>query len=55
VRQLAETDIDFSMDLAPVASEVKTVSSTVLSRTLVVFHGVILLSVIIVMFLSIYT
>jgi hypothetical protein len=51
VRKLKEEDIDFSMDTSTVGSRVKPWSNVILSKTLLIFHGTVLGSIIIVMLL----
>ena len=45
VRVMAEDDIDFSMNTAPVKSEVASWLRVALSQTLLLFHGAILLTI----------
>jgi len=45
IRLMAEEDIDFSMNTAPVKSEVASWLRVVFSRTLLLFHGAILLTI----------
>lgn len=54
VRILPEEDVDFSMNTQSVQDQVETWSEVTLSKTLVAFHGVILVSIILVTFISIY-
>ncbi len=54
VRNLSDNEIDFSMDTSIIRDDVKPWLSVTLSKTLVAFHGVILLSIIIVMLIGIY-
>lgn len=54
VRLLSEEDIDFSMNTQSVQDQVETWSEVTLSKTLITFHGVILVSIILVTFISIY-
>ena len=54
VRGLSEEEIDFSMNVSKVKDEVAPWASVTLSKTLVAFHGVILVSIILVTFISIY-
>ena len=49
VRDLKEEDVDYSMDVSKVQKQVDSWALVTLSKTLVVFHGVILLSIIVVM------
>lgn len=55
VRILAEEEIDFSMNTALVKESVATWSEVTLSKTLVPFHGVVIASVVFVMFATIFT
>lgn len=48
VRALEESEVDFSMDTALVRERVKPWSDVVLSRTLLIFHGTVIGSIIIV-------
>lgn len=50
VRDQEENNINFSMDTTIVKSKVESCSEVTFSKTLIIFHGVILLSIIIVMF-----
>jgi hypothetical protein len=52
VRQLDEDEIDYSMNVNNANIEGITWAKGFLSKTLIVFHGVILVSIIIVMFLA---
>ena len=54
VRKLPENEIDFSMNTEVVKSEVAPWFEVTMSKTLVAFHGVILVSIILVTFISIY-
>ena len=49
VRSLDEKDVDFSMNTSIVKEKVASWSAVTLSKTLVVFHGVILATIILVM------
>ena len=53
VRKLPEDGIDFSMDTSKVKDEVQHLASVILSKTLVTFHGVVLVTIILVTALSI--
>jgi hypothetical protein len=53
VRKLDEEEVDYSMNVAQANIGGITWSSAFISKTLIVFHGVILISIIGVMFLSI--
>jgi hypothetical protein len=52
VRMLPENAIDFSMDNSIVEDKVDPWSTVTLSKTLLVFHGVIVITIIFVMCLS---
>lgn len=54
VRELSEEEIDFSMNTQTVQDRVAPWAQVTLSKTLLAFHGVILISIIIVTFISIY-
>lgn len=54
VRKLPENEIDFSMNTEVVKSDVAPWAEVTISKTLVAFHGVILVSIILVTFISIY-
>ena len=54
VRGLSEEEIDFSMNTYKFKGEVDSWVSVILSKTLVAFHGSILISIILVTFISIY-
>jgi len=49
VRGLKEDEIDFSMDTMAVRDKVKSWSDVVFSKTLLLFHGTVLVSILIVM------
>jgi len=53
VRELPEDGIDFSMDTSKVKDEVQHLALTIISKTLLAFHGVILITIILVTVLSI--
>lgn len=53
VRALAADAVDFSMNTSPVAASVPTWLRTCFSLTLFLFHGTILVSVVLVMFILI--
>ena len=53
VRIRDEKDIDFSMNTAIVKSKVDSWPAVTLSRTLLVFHGVVVVTIVLVMCLSI--
>ena len=52
VRNIEEDKIDFSMNTTIVKDSVDSWFSVTFSKTLLVFHGVILMTIILVMFLS---
>lgn len=52
VRAMKEEEIDFSMDTSPVTKEVKCWGCVCFSKTLFVFHGVIILAISVVMYVS---
>ena len=54
VRKLDDDAIDFSMDTSKVKEEMDSWFSITLSKTLLAFHGVILISIILVMFINLY-
>ena len=54
VRGLQENEIDFSMNTEVIKDQVAPLVKVALSRTLIAFHGVILVSIIIVTFISLY-
>ena len=54
VRKLPEDQINFSMNTNPVKNEVDPWINVTLSKTLLAFHGVILVSIIFVTFITIY-
>ncbi len=53
VRALDPSSIDFSMNTSPFTSEVDSWSAVCFSKTLLVFHGTIIGSIIVVMFVEI--
>jgi len=53
VRQLDESEITFSMDTSIVHAQVASWFSVTLSKTLLIFHGIILLTIFFVMILCI--
>jgi len=53
VRELPEEKIDFSMNTATVKDNVDCLAAVTLSKTLVAFHGIIIVSIILVTFISI--
>ncbi len=48
VRVLDDVDVDFSMNLSPVLSEVDSWRSVMISKTLAIFHGAIIVTIILV-------
>jgi hypothetical protein len=54
VRQLEEPNVDFSMDTSVVAEEVADWSAVMVSKTLLLFHGTVLGSIVIVMLVVIF-
>ncbi len=52
VRVLKEEEIDFAMDTSRVKSRVKPWQDVIFSMTLVCFHGTVILSVVVVMFIA---
>ena len=54
VRHLAETDVDFSMDTSTADGEVADWSTVVFSKTLLIFHGTVLGSIVIVMLVIVF-
>lgn len=54
VRTLSEDKIDFSMDVSIVSDEVDPWISVVFSKTLIAFHGTLVLSIIITTFICIF-
>ena len=55
VRSLKEEEVDYSMDTSEVDKDVKPWADVVLSKTLLMFHGTILISIIIIMVIMILT
>ena len=53
VRGLNEAEVDFSMDTSSVANEVASWCEVVFSKTLRIFHGVIVVTICLVTFISI--
>lgn len=49
VRKLKENEIDFSMDTAVVKDEVSPWDDVIFSKTLLLFHGTVVISIIVVM------
>ncbi len=49
VRNLKEDEIDFSMDVSPIKALVNSWFKTIFSKTLLIFHGMILCSLFIVL------
>ncbi len=54
VRHLAETDVDFSMDTSAVDGEVAAWPCVVFSKTLLIFHGTVFGSIVIVMLVIVF-
>lgn len=54
VRKLSDETIDFSMDTSRITNEVESWTSVMFSRTLFAFHGVIILSIILVTLISLH-
>ena len=54
VRHFAETDVDFSMDTSVVDGEVAAWSASVFSKTLLLFHGTVFGSIVIVMLVIVF-
>lgn len=54
VRKLSENEIDFSMNTQSVQDQVASWAEVTISKTLLAFHGVILISIIVVTLISIY-
>ena len=54
VRHLAESDVDFSMDTSVVDGEVAAWSAVVFSKTLLLFHGTVFGSIVIVMLVIVF-
>ena len=52
VRAMKDEDIDFSMDTSVVKKEVKCWACVCFSRTLLIFHGVIIAAICVVMYAS---
>jgi hypothetical protein len=52
VRKTEESKIDFSMNTAPIADEAGGWINATISKTLIPFHGVLIVAIIVVMFLS---
>ena len=52
VRQMENGEIDFSMDTSIVRSQVSSWFDVTLSKTLVIFHGTVLSSIVVVMLLT---
>lgn len=53
VRGLAESEIDFSMDTSIVSEQVGSWASVTVSNTLLIFHGTVFGSIVVVMIISI--
>lgn len=54
VRKLSEDEIDFSMNTQSVQDQVASWAEVTISKTLIAFHGVILISIIVVTLISIH-
>ncbi len=54
VRRLAETDVDFAMDTSVVDGEVAAWSAVVFSKTLLLFHGTVFGSIVVVMLVIVF-
>ena len=54
VRHLAEADVDFSMDTSVVDGEVAAWSAVIFSKTLLLFHGTVFGSIVIVMLVIVF-
>ena len=54
VRHLAETDVDFSMDTSVVDGDVAAWLAVVFSKTLLLFHGTVFGSIVIVMLVIVF-
>ena len=52
VRKMSPSDIDFSMDTSSVVNQVDPWSEVVLSKTVTVFHGAIIITIVLVMFIT---
>jgi hypothetical protein len=52
VRLLKEEEIDFSMDITPFKAGGPAWPTATLSKTLIAFHGVLILAIVVVMFLG---
>lgn len=53
VRKMNDVEVDFSMDTKPVTNQVDQWSKVVFSKTILIFHGTIVATIIIVMFIFI--
>lgn len=51
IRTLDETEIDFSMDTSGVVNQVDSWRETMFSKTLLIFHGIVIGTIVIVMLL----
>mgnify|MGYP005848995509 CR=1 FL=1 len=54
VRRMNEEDVDFSMDTSIVKDQIKPWSDVILSLTLLLFHGTVLASIVVVMLIAIF-
>lgn len=52
VRAVDETDIDYSMDVTTIRNSVSSLVKVISSGTLLVFHGVIVLTIVVVMLIA---
>lgn len=54
VREMKEEEIDFSMDTSVVKSQIEPWSDVILSMTLLIFHGTVLVSIVVVMLITMF-
>jgi len=54
VRRMNEEEVDFSMDTSVVKDRVKPWSEVILSMTLLLFHGTVLVSIVFIMSIAIF-
>lgn len=52
VRSINDSEIDFSMDTSSLTNQVHTWSEVIFSKTLSIFHGVIILTILLVMLIA---
>jgi hypothetical protein len=52
VRSINDSEIDFSMDTSSLTNQVHTWSEVIFSKTLSIFHGVIVLTILLVMLIA---